>query len=124
MELKSDLYLSVSCCPEAGLRVSSGEVIREPFMRGAIIMSLIGVGGLLVAAPLIARYLQDSGRRSDHVRVLVAKPDVTRLALPGDDIPTGVQVVCVTVGMALVVAGVYLAVKELRTPLQLATKQN
>ena len=82
-------------------------------MRGAIIITLIVVGGLLVAAPLAAEYLTNSSHEASVVRLL-EKPGANTVNLRLNPIPTGAEVACVAVGAAVLAAGVYLAARELR----------
>jgi hypothetical protein len=83
-------------------------------MRGAIIITLIVVGGLLVVAPLVVGHLERTDQQANVVRVLIERPGVTNVNLHRDDIPVMAQVGCWAVGAALAVAGVVLAVRELR----------
>lgn len=83
-------------------------------MRGAIIIALVVVGGLLVATPLWVHHLHESGYRADVVRLL-EKPGATNVNLPRGDSPTGMQVACVLLGAVIGISGVALAVRELRS---------
>ena len=82
-------------------------------MRGGIIITLIVVGGALVAAPLVAEYLTGSNHEANLVRLL-EKPGTSSVNLYRTEIPVGVEVGCWVVGAGLTLVGVYLAVRELR----------
>jgi hypothetical protein len=83
-------------------------------MRGAIIITLIAVGGLLVAAPLIAEYLTNANHQANVVRLL-EKPGTNSVNLHFEPIPVGAEVVCGAVGIFVLIAGLILAFRELRT---------
>jgi hypothetical protein len=82
-------------------------------MRGAIIITVIVVGGLLVVAPLIAEYLTNSSHEANLVRLL-EKPGTNSVNLHFNPIPTGAEVVCALVGIAVLAAGLIMAFRELR----------
>lgn len=83
-------------------------------MRGAIVITLLLVGGLLVVAPLVVGHLERTNHQNNLVRVLIEKPGATNVNLHREDIPLGVQLVCWAVGAGLSFMGVVLAVRELR----------
>jgi hypothetical protein len=90
-------------------------------MRGAIVIALLVVGGLLVAAPLVVGHLERTNHQANLVRVLIEKPGATNVNLHREDIPLGVQLVCWVVGIAVALAGVVLAIRELRPVFQRPT---
>ena len=79
-------------------------------MRGAIIITVIVVGGLLVVAPLVAEYMTNSSHEANLVRLL-EKPGVNNVNLKFNPIPTGAEVVCAAVGIVVLVVGLVLAVR-------------
>ena len=83
-------------------------------MRGAIIIAVIAVGGLLVAAPLVAEYLTNANHQANVVRLL-EKPGTSSVNLHFDPLPTGPEVVCGVVGTLVLVTGLILAFRELWT---------
>lgn len=83
-------------------------------MRGAIVIGVIVVGGLLVAAPLIAEFLAGWSHQANVVRLL-EKPNTTSVNLQFNPIPTGAEVVCGLAGTIVLAAGLYLAFRELRS---------
>jgi hypothetical protein len=84
-------------------------------MRGAIIITVIAVGGLLVAAPLIAEYLTNANHQANVVKLL-EKPGTNSVNLHFDSLPTGAEVACGIVGTLVLAAGLILAFRELRSP--------
>ena len=82
-------------------------------MRGGIIITVIVVGGLLVAAPLIAEYATNSSHEANLVRLL-EKPGTNSVNLHFNPIPTPAEVVCCIVGAMVLAAGLFLAFRELR----------
>jgi hypothetical protein len=82
-------------------------------MRGAIVITVIVVGGLLVAAPLIAEYLTNANHQANLVRLL-EKPGTNSVNLRVDPIPTGAEVVCGAVGVVILACGIVMAFRELR----------
>jgi hypothetical protein len=84
-------------------------------MRGAIIITVIAVGGLLVAAPLIAEYLTNANHQANVVRLL-EKPGTNSVNLHFEPIPPVAEVACAVIGAAVLVAGLIMAFRELRTP--------
>ncbi|HKA06740.1 MAG TPA: hypothetical protein VKD71_05740, partial [Gemmataceae bacterium] len=62
-------------------------------MRGAIVITVVVVGALLVAAPLIAEYLTSANHQANLVRLL-EKPGTNSVNLHVDPIPTGAEVIC------------------------------
>jgi hypothetical protein len=84
-------------------------------MRGAIIITVIAVGGLLVAAPLIAEYLTNANHQANVVRLL-EKPGTNSVNLHFDPLPTGAEVACGVIGAVVLLLGIIMAFRELRTP--------
>jgi hypothetical protein len=82
-------------------------------MRGAIIITLIIVGGLLVSAPLVVGYLERTNHQANAIRLL-ERPGATSVNLYREDMPTGPQLGCWVVGAVLAGTGLLLAVRELR----------
>ncbi len=83
-------------------------------MRGGIIITVFVVGGLLVAAPLVAEYLTNSSHEANLVRLL-EKPGTNTVNLRVTPIPTGAEVVCSATGAVVLAIGLYLAIRELRS---------
>jgi fructose-specific phosphotransferase system IIC component len=83
-------------------------------MRGAIIITVIVVGGLLVAAPLIAEYLTNANHQDNVVRLL-QKPGTSSVNLHFDPLPAGAEVACGVAGALVLIAGLIMAFRELRT---------
>lgn len=84
-------------------------------MRGAIVITVIVVGGLLVAAPLVAEYFLTASHEANLVRLL-EKPGTNSVNLHLTPIPTGTEVACGIVGSVVLATGLFLAIRELRTP--------
>ena len=81
-------------------------------MRGGIIITLIVVGGALVAAPLIVEFLMRSSHEANTARLL-ERPGASSVNLYREEIPNGAEIGCWVVGAGLAGIGVYLAVREL-----------
>jgi len=92
-------------------------------MRGAIIITVILVGGLLVAAPLIAEYLTSANHQSNLVRLL-EKPGTSSVNLHVDPIPNGAEVASGAVGVVVLVCGLIMAFRELSPLRPRATAAN
>jgi len=84
-------------------------------MRGAIIITVIAVGGLLVAAPLIAEYQTNANHQANVVRLL-EKPGTSSVNLHFEPIPPAAEVACGVIGAVVLALGVIMAFRELRTP--------
>lgn len=84
-------------------------------MRGAIIIAVIAVGGLLVVAPLMAEYLVNANHQANVVRLL-EKPGTNSVNLHFDPLPTGAEVACGVIGAVVLLLGIIMAFRELRSP--------
>jgi hypothetical protein len=82
-------------------------------MRAAVMMTMIIVGGALVAAPLVADYALKTTHEANVVR-LMEKPGASSVNLYRDELSNGLCFGCWFTGTALAATGIYLAVREAR----------
>jgi hypothetical protein len=80
-------------------------------MRPSIVVTLIVVGGLLVAAPLVADYLLQAKYQDSVVRLL-EKPETHRVNISRQEVSSTLAFGCWLVGAALTGTGLYLILRD------------